>query len=216
MGMHKHVQLKANYLLRVHQFTIQQADKWGKRRNDFSLITKSNFQYVQTCSFKANLPAKSAPVHNTARVKKEWIFTHHKFQAWVCTKTFIERKPTVWETTSSQHHKWVKEVKKGMNFHSSHKIQSWVCTNIFIQRNLPSESVHQFTTQQVGKGGKKGMTFTQHTKSNEYAQTCSLIGSLPSESAPVHNIASGKGDRRNEISLNTQNPMVSMHKHLRW
>jgi len=51
--------------------------------------------------------------------------------------------------------------------------------------------VHQVTTQQVGKGGKRRNRFPLNTKSNlEYAQTCSFKGNSPPESAPVHNTAS--------------------------
>ena len=56
----------ATYKLRVHQVTTQQVGKGGKRRNGFPLNTKSNLEYAQISSFKGNLPAKSAPVHNIA------------------------------------------------------------------------------------------------------------------------------------------------------
>jgi len=49
--------------------------------------------------------------------------------------------------------------------------------------------VYQFTTQQVGKRGKRRNEF--HSTKNEYAQTCSLSGNLRPGSAPVHNTASG-------------------------
>jgi len=39
--MHKHVHSKATYALIVHQFITQQVGKGGKRRNEFSLNTKS-------------------------------------------------------------------------------------------------------------------------------------------------------------------------------
>ena len=47
--------------------------------------------------------------------------------------------------------------------------------------------VHQFTTQQVGKGGKRKEF---HSTQNQYAQTCSFQGDLRAESVPVHNTAS--------------------------
>jgi len=59
MSMHKHVHSKVTYGLRVYQFTT--ASKC--RKNGFH---STQNEYVQTCSFKGNLPAKSVPVHNTA------------------------------------------------------------------------------------------------------------------------------------------------------
>jgi len=41
MSTHKHVHSKVTYGLRVGQFTRQQGSKEGKRRNEFSLITKN-------------------------------------------------------------------------------------------------------------------------------------------------------------------------------
>jgi len=76
----QNVHLKATYQLRVHQFTAQQVGKGGKEGTIFSLITQNPILSMHTCSFKGNLPAESAPVHSTERVK---------------------------------------EVKEGMNFHSS-------------------------------------------------------------------------------------------------
>ena len=47
--------------------------------------------------------------------------------------------------------------------------------------------VYQFTTQQVGKGGKR--IFILPIMSIH--KTCSFKGKLPSEGVPVHNTASG-------------------------
>ena len=58
--MHKHIHSMATYPLKVHQLTTQQVGKRGKRRNEFSPT------YAQTCPFKGNLPAESAPVENRA------------------------------------------------------------------------------------------------------------------------------------------------------
>jgi len=78
--------------------------------------------------------------------------------------------------------------------------------------------VHQFTTQQVGIGGKRRNGPSLNTKSNlEYAQICSFKSNLPPESVPVQNRASGEGGkRRNELSLitQTQYPIMSMHKYV--
>jgi len=55
--------------------------------------------------------------------------------------------------------------------------------------------VHQFTTQQVGKTGKKKKKFhSSQKKSNlEYAQKCMVIQKyLLPESTPDHNTASGQ------------------------
>ena len=62
LSMHKYVHSKVTYRLRVHQFTTQQVGKGGKR-NEFH---STQNEYTQTRSFKDNLLAKSAPVHNTA------------------------------------------------------------------------------------------------------------------------------------------------------
>ena len=68
--MHRHAHLEATYVLRVHQFVTQQAGKvegtnftQHKMRNEFH---STQNEYAQTCSFKGNLRAESAPVHNTA------------------------------------------------------------------------------------------------------------------------------------------------------
>ena len=115
----------------------------------------------------------------------------HPTKKWVCTNLFTEWELTVWECTSSQHSKWVMEVKEGMNFHSSKK------PILSMHKHVHSKEtyilrVHQFTTQQVGKEDKRRNEFSLNTKSNlEYAQTCSFKGNLRPGSAPVHNTASG-------------------------
>ena len=157
---------------------------------------------MQTGSFKGNLPPESAPVHSTASGKggKEGTkFTHHtksyleyanmfiqwQLTPWGCTSSqhskwvkevrkeqiftnhtksylehanmFIQRHLTPWGCISSEHSKWVKEAKEGMNFHptqishSSHKI---VCTHVHSEATYNLRE-HQFTAQQVGKGGKR-------------------------------------------------------------
>ena len=67
LSMQKDAHSKATYRLTVHQLTTQQVGKEGKR-NNFSLITQNPIlsMHAQTCSFRDNLPAKSASVHNTA------------------------------------------------------------------------------------------------------------------------------------------------------
>ena len=64
-SMHKHVYSKATYLLRVHRFTTQQVGKKVIGGMNFHSSNKPQSQYARTCSFKGNLPAKNAPVHNT-------------------------------------------------------------------------------------------------------------------------------------------------------
>jgi len=68
--MYGHVHSKDTYILRVHQFTVQQM---GKRGNNVIVLdqvitrhTKLNPKNVQTCPFKGNLLAESEPVHSTA------------------------------------------------------------------------------------------------------------------------------------------------------
>ena len=61
--------------------------------------------------------------------------------------------------------------------------------------------VHQFTVQQVGKGGNNviviDQVITHHRKFNpKNVQTCLFKGNLLPESAPVHSTASG--ERRKE------------------
>ena len=88
-----------------------------------------------------------------------------------------------------------------MNFHSTqmnrHKYVHWMATYRL--------RVHQFTTEQVGKGDKKETTFTHHTKSmlsiHKHAH------SKATYILRVHQftIQVGKGDkRRNEFWLNTK------------
>ena len=57
--------------------------------------------------------------------------------------------------------------------------------------------VHQFTVQQVGKGGNNVIVIdqliTHHTKLNpKNVQTCPFDGNLQTESAPIHSTASGE------------------------
>jgi len=57
--------------------------------------------------------------------------------------------------------------------------------------------VHQFTVQQVGKGGNNviviDQVITDHTKLNpKNVQTCLFDGNVLPESAPVHSTASGE------------------------
>ena len=64
----KHVHSKETYPLRVHQFIAQQVGKGGdggKQKSKFH-SPHSPTLCMQTCSFKGNLPAESAPVHSTA------------------------------------------------------------------------------------------------------------------------------------------------------
>jgi len=57
--------------------------------------------------------------------------------------------------------------------------------------------VHQFTVQQVGKGGNNviiiDQVITHHTKLNpKNVQICPFKGNSPTESAPVHSTTSGE------------------------
>jgi len=58
------------YQLRVHQFTVQKVVKGGNNVIVIDQVithhTKLNPKNVQTCPFKGNLQAESAPVHSTA------------------------------------------------------------------------------------------------------------------------------------------------------
>jgi len=136
MSMHKYVHWKATYPLSVHQFITQQVSKGGKRRNGFSLITQNPIMGMHKhVHSKATyrLIVYQFTTQQVAKGGKEGTIFHsvRKIQSWVCTNMFIQRQLNYFLSTSSQHSKWVKEVK-GTNFHSSHKIQSWVCTNMFI------------------------------------------------------------------------------------
>jgi len=51
--------------------------------------------------------------------------------------------------------------------------------------------VHQVTTQGVKETKTETIFHTLHKSNLEYAKACSFKGSLPAESAPVHNVASG-------------------------
>ena len=122
---------------------------------------------------------------------------------------FIERQLTGWECTSSQHSKWAMEIK-GTNFHSTQN-QCLVCTNLFIQATYKLR-VHQFTTQQAGKGDKRNK-FSLNTKS--MLSMHKDVHWMATYKLRVHQFTTqqvGKGGKRNEFSLITQNPILSMHK----
>ena len=82
--------------------------------------------------------------------------------------------------------------------------------------------VHQFTVQQVGKGGNNviviDQVITHHTKFNpKNAQTCPFKGNLLTESAPVHITASGERkkqcDRYRPSYHSSQNSTLRMYRH---
>jgi len=83
--------------------------------------------------------------------------------------------------------KWVKEVKQGTNSHSAQN-PSWSMHKHAHQKATYPLCLHQFTTQQKGKGGKQGSTQSPIMSMHKN----SFKGNLPNpESAPVHDTASG-------------------------
>jgi len=69
----------------------------------------------------------------------------------------IQRQLTTYECTSSQHRKWVKEVKEGTNFHSTQN-PSWSMHKHAHSKATYCLRMHQFPTQEIGKG-KEGTNF---------------------------------------------------------
>jgi len=175
----------------------------GQRRNKLSLNTKSMLSMHKDIHSKVtyNLRVHQFPTQQVGKGDKR----RNKFSLntkWVCTNVFIEWQLTVWECTSSEHSKWVKELKKEQIFTqhkmSMHKHVHWMATY--------SLRVYQFRTQQVGKGGKRRNKFSLNTKrvcTNMFTE-CQLM----SWECTIHNMHSKwvkKGDkRRNEFSINTK------------
>ena len=87
---------------------------------------------------------------------------------WVRTNMFIERQLTGWECTSSQHSKWVKEVKEGTNFHSTPNPTLTMHKHVHSKATYPLR-VYQFTTQQVTEA-KEGMN--SHSSHNIQSWVC--------------------------------------------
>ena len=156
--MHKHVHSKATYPLRVHQFTTPQGCEGGKKGMNFIHHTNLILSMHKHVYSKATYPLR---VHQftTQQVEKKVIggmnfHSSHKTQSSVCTNMFIQRQFTHYECTSSQHNKWVNEVKEGTDFHSTQN------PILGMHKHGSSEEtyclkVHQGTTQQVKKTKKK-------------------------------------------------------------
>jgi len=85
-----------------------------------------------------------------------------------------------------------KEVKEGTDLHSTQNPILSMHTHVHSKATY-NLRVHQFTTQQVGKGKRRNKlsTITQNPILSMHKE-CSFKGHLPTESAPVHNIASGQ------------------------
>jgi len=160
----KHVHSKVTYLLKVHQFMVQQVGKGGKEcdRSSYHSLHKIK-SYVQTCSFKGNLPTESAPVHSVASGERrnvigiDQVVTHYlKFNPDVCTSMSIQRdlppeyemryQFTVWQ--------WGKEAQNVIIQVTTHYTKFNPTYKHVHSKVTYSLRVHQFTVRQVGKGGE--------------------------------------------------------------
>jgi len=103
--------------------------------------------------------------------------------------------------------------KKRNEFSHNTKSNHGYAQTSSLKGNLPPK--YQFTTQQVGKGGKRkefslmtqNPTMTMHKDVHSKA-------TYPLRVQQLTTYQVGKGGKWNKISLMTQNPTMSMHKHV--
>jgi len=121
---------------------------------------------------------------------------------------FIQRQHTLWGCTSSQHGKWVKQVKKEQISLNTHNpiLSMQTCSS----KATYCLRVHQFTAQQVGKGGT-----IFHSSHKILSWVCKYVHSKATYLLRVHQITSqqvGKGSKEgiNKFSLITQNPILNV------
>jgi len=183
--MCKHVHSKVTYQLKAHQFTVRQVGKGGKECGHSSYHSLHKFN----------------PMCKHVHSKVTYSLKAHQY-------------------TAGQVGKGGKKCGHS-SYHSLHKfnpmckhVHSKVTKNLIIQvttrytkfnptcRHAHSKvtyqlKVHQFTVRQVGKGGKEWDYSSYHSlhKIQSYVQTCPFKGNLPTESAQVHSVASGKRRR---------------------
>jgi len=99
--MFRHVNSKATYLLRVHQFTAQQVGNGGTTFHSSHKISSWMFRHVHS---KATYPLRvyQFTAQQVGKGGKERT-THHTKSYLQYASMFIQRQLTLWECTSSQH-----------------------------------------------------------------------------------------------------------------